>query len=458
MRISSTTRVAIGALATLPSATAAPATTTAVPSLSSPTPPAEFTPSPKTGPGGTKFRDYPHFRVYNAPNDSIADATARMLESAYSCYVDTLGWRSTGLSFNQVADTGPWYKVNVYRVDDIPGAAANTGTDSTTGLSFLNVVTKYLTEPSITVHEYGHALTYAARVWINQTKTGAWWETVAQFVADTFITSSVCQAARQKYQQPEGGATMMDLKKVLGDSYQAIVDATRSPAKGEPSANYYQAWPFFVYLFYNPDDYPALRNHAVFPGVWTRYKVDSDETPLHVLDRIVSADAGQTIQKVVGRYWARMAFVDLGHPTAQSLFLSQRKSISYAVLDTVAGQTGTYRVKAARQPRYMGANILPLKGVAGANNLSVNITSASAPYTATLIIRSTDDKAKTSSCTYVDLVHGAAHAPLMAGQEATLVVANTPDQLLSYDPFNMPAEANRGLDYQIQLTGASFAG
>lgn len=416
-------------------------------------PPAEFTPNLKTGPGGNAFRDYPHFRVYNAPNDSIADATARMLESAYSCYVDTLGWRSTGLSFNQKTDTGPWYKLNVYRVDDIPGAAANTGTDSGTGLAFLNVVTKYLTEPSITVHEFGHALTYAARVWINQTKTGAWWETVAQFVADTFITSAVCQPARQSYKQPDGGPTMMDLKKVLGDSYQAIVDATRSPAKGEPSANYYQAWPFFVYLFYNPDDYAPLRGHAVFPGVWTRYAVDSDETPLHVLARLTAGTV--SIQALVGRYWARMAFVDLGHPTAQALFLSQRKSISYAVLDSVAGKTGTYRVKANRQPRYMGASILPLKVSGAGTTVTVNIT-ANAPYTATLVARSTAH----NNCTYTDIVHGTAQVAVTtgAGDELSLVVANTPDQLLSYDPFNMPAEANHGLDYQVQLTGATFGG
>lgn len=434
---------AILALASL--STASPAS----PTTSSAGPPASFTPSLKTGPGGTNFRDYPHFRVYNAPNDSIADATAQMLESAYSCFVDTLGWRSTGLSFNQKTDTGPWYKVNVYRVDDIPGAAANTGTDSTTGLSFLNVVTKYLTEPSITVHEFGHALTYAARVWINQTKTGAWWETVAQFVADTFITSDVCAAARKQYSQKDGGPTMMDLKKVLGDSYQAIVDATRSPAKGEPSANYYQAWPFFVYLFYNPDGYEVLRGHSVFPGVWTRYAEDSGETPLHVLSRIVGTSP--TIQAVVGRYWARMAFVDIGHPTAQAVFLQQRKSISYAVLDGVSGKTGQYKVKTARQPRYMGANILPLK--ATGTSVSVNIT-ANAPYTATLVTRSTVGN---RACTYTD-VKGSGQVTVASTDELALVVANTPDQLIMYDPFNMPADANNGLDYQVQLTGASFAG
>ncbi|ERS96691.1 hypothetical protein HMPREF1624_06900 [Sporothrix schenckii ATCC 58251] len=444
--------VAVATFATLvTSSTASPAATTAAPA-----PPAEFTASPKTGPGGTAFRDYPHVRIYNAPNASIADASARMLESAYSCFVDNLGWRSTGLSFNQKTDGGPWYKLNVYRVDDLPGAAANTGTDGGTGLSFLNVVTKYLTVPSITVHEFGHALTYAARVWINQTKTGAWWETVAQFVADTFITSDVCRAARTAYAQADDGPTMMDLKKVLGDAFQAIVDGTRSPAKGEPTANYYQAWPLFVYLFYNPDDHAPLRNHAVFPGVWTQYAANSDETPLHVLARILAAPGSTSIQALVGRYWARMAFVDIGHPSAHALYLAQRKSISYAVLDSMAaGHTGAYRVKAARQPRYMGASIVPLK--AAGTTVSVNIT-ASAPYTATLVTRRPTASGRSSNCSYTDVLHGTAQITVSAGDELALVVANTPDQLLSYDPFNMPAAANRGLDYQVQLTGATPGG
>ncbi len=457
---------AVALAAAVGAAGGVPAALGTAPTPAAPSPPADFTASPKVGPGGTRFRDYPHFRVYGAPNDSIADAAARMLESAYACFVDDLGWRSTGLSFNTDADTGPWYKVNVYRVDDIPGAAANTGTDQATGLSFLNVVTKYLTEPTITVHEFGHALTYAARVWINQTKTGAWWETVAQFVADTFVTSAVCARARAAYQQPGPGAatTMMDLKKVLGDAYQALVDATRSPARGEPSANYYQAWPFFVYVFYNPDGYAPLRGHAVFPGVWTRYRLNSDETPLHVLERIVAGDGGVSVQRLVGRYWARMAYVDIGHPTAQAAFLAQRKAISYAVLDAVrtpsAAGTSTYRVKPARQPRYMGANILPLRLVSGAAAVAVNVTAAAstatAPsaYTATLVVRPADG----SAIRYVDLARGTARAAVAPGDDVSLVVANTPDRLLSYDPFNMPAEANRGLDYQVQIVGATFGG
>ncbi len=69
--------------------------------------------TPRSAPGGARFKDYPHFRIYGAPNDSVADAGSRMLEAAYSCFVGDLGWRSTGLSFRTEADDGPFYKLNV---------------------------------------------------------------------------------------------------------------------------------------------------------------------------------------------------------------------------------------------------------------------------------------------------------------------------------------------------------
>ncbi|KAI8628793.1 hypothetical protein F5Y19DRAFT_96690 [Xylariaceae sp. FL1651] len=406
------------------------------PSTVQATPPAEFTPNPKVGPGGTKFKDSPHFRVYNAADDSVANAIIQTLESAYECFVTGQGWRSTGLSFNQDNDNGPWYKVNVYNVADLgANTAANTATDSASGLSFLNVVTKWMTTPSITVHEYGHALTYAERYWINQGRTGAWWETVANFVADTFITSPICAAARAKYNQPDGD-TMMNLKKVISDSFQVIVDGTSG------SGNYYEAWPFLTYITNNPDNYTGL-GMMNFPNIWLKYRRDSNETPLHVLDRLV---APVRIQTVVGRYWARMAYVDIGHAKARALFDKTKADFNYANLDSQG--SGKYRVKSARQPRYMGANIIPLKATGGSISATVTVSS---PFTAALAVR-----ASSGTVRYVDLVDGKGQATLSSGETATLVVANTPNTLYLYDPFSLTSDVNKGLDYQVQLTGASI--
>ena len=71
--------------------------------------------------------------------------------------------------------------------------------------------------------------------------------------------------------------------------------------------------PWFTDLFNNPDN----TTPDIFPRVWTMYKKKSNETPLHVMERIV---APIKVQAVVARYWARMAFVDIGHPKAQAAF------------------------------------------------------------------------------------------------------------------------------------------
>ncbi|KAI1155603.1 hypothetical protein F4825DRAFT_468422 [Nemania diffusa] len=408
---------------------------TGAPSNVQAVPPPEFTPNTRAGPGGTKYKDSPHFRVYNAASDAVANTILQTLESAYECFVAGQGWRSTGLSFNQEDDNGPWYKVNVYNVADLgPNTAANTGTDSASGLSFLNVVTKWMATPSITVHEYGHALTYAERYWINQGRTGAWWETVANFVADTFITSPICAPARAKYNQPDGD-TLMNLKKVISDAHQVIVDGTSG------SGNYYDAWPFLTYITNNPDNYAGLGMQN-FPNVWLKYQRNSNETPLHVLQRLASPIR---IQTVVGRYWARMAYVDIGHPKARELFDRTKGEFNYANLDSQGG--GKYRVKAARQPRYMGANIIPLKPTGGV--VSATVT-ASSPFTATLAVR-----ASTGTVRYVDLTDGKGQVTLGSGEAASLVVANTPNTLYLYDPFSLSSDVAKGLDYQLQLTGAS---
>lgn len=87
------------------------------------------------------------------------------------------------------------------------------------------------------------------------------------------------------------------------------------------------------------------------------------------------------VSKVVGRYWARMAYVDIGHAQGQKLFMGMRGRLDYANLDSAG--SGSYKVKSARSPKYMGANTVPLKGT-GAISVSIK---AGGPFTATLAIR-----------------------------------------------------------------------
>ena len=397
------------------------------------TAPDEFEPNPSVGGGGSQFTDSPHFRIVGATG-ATADGAINELEAAYNCFVETLCWRSSGLSIKDTSDSGPYSKMNIYSVGSLGSAGGQMFSDANAGLSYLKVVTSYLADPKVTVHEYGHALTYHEKGWIDQTRTGAWWETVANFVADTYMTSPLCAESRKLFGEPEG-KTIIELNRVIGDSYQVIVDGSSG------TGNYYQAWPLLTYITNNPDHYTGLGTTALRDMF--RQHDGNNETPLHVLERVAMPVKVQTI---VGRYWARMAYLDIGHKQAQDAFLKSRGSLNFANLDSSGNQT--WRVKASRQPRYFGSNIIPLTA---SGDVTVKVSSSS-PFTATLSIR-----ASSGSVRYVDLANGAGQATLASGEEASLVVVNTPAALIQYDPFSIGGDVAAGLDYTVQLTGATPA-
>lgn len=406
--------------------------------------PAEYTANPSIGSGSSDVVESAHFRVLGASTSTKANATLQHLEAAHSCFVETLGWRTPGLSFNTGGigkEVGPWYKLNVYskQDSDMPGAAGVQGTDMEAGLAYLDVVDQYLDEPDVLVHEFGHAMHLSEKNWINQGNTGAWWEPIANFIADTYSATPVCNAARAAHGLPgTEGDSVIELQKVIGDSHQVIVDGTP-----DGSANYYQSWPFIAYLTNNPDNYPGLGNDTLLRMI-REYKLESNETPLHTLERLLTEASGNTtVQQAVGRYWARMAYVDIGHTKAHEAFVAQRRGLTYNNLD---GSNGDYTVKSARAPRYMGANIIPLTPTG--SSVDVAITSEDAGYTATLVVSSA------SGVKYTDVVSGKGSVQVADGDEVSLVVAKTPE-IVMYDAFKISAELNKGLQYSVKITGAT---
>ncbi|KAF1928770.1 uncharacterized protein M421DRAFT_37168, partial [Didymella exigua CBS 183.55] len=404
--------------------------------------PAEYTANPSIGGGGSDFVESAHFRVLGASTSTKANKSLQHLEAAHACFVETLGWRTSGLSFNTGGigkEVGPWYKLNVYskQSSDMPGAAGVQGTDMAAGLAYLDIVDEYLDVPAVVVHEYGHSMHLSEKNWISQVNTGAWWEPIANFIADTYVSTPVCNAARAAHGlDGTEGDSMIALQKVIGDSHQVLVDGTPGG-----SANYYESWPFLAYLTNNPDGYEGLGNDTLLRMI-REYKLESNETPLHTLQRLLTEAPGNvTVQRAVGRYWAHMAFVDIGHAKAHEAFVAQRAGLKYESLD---GADGAYTVKAAKAPRYMGANIIPLTPTG--NTVSVAITSADAGYTATLVV------SNASGVTYTDVVAGKGSVAVAAADEVALVVARTPEVVM-YDAFKISAELNAGLQYSVQVTG-----
>jgi hypothetical protein len=393
--------------------------------------PSAFVPNPNVGPAGAQFTDSEHFRVYGNP--SGAPQALKHLEAAHTCFVEDWCFRSTGLSVHPNNPT--YYKTNIHSVASLGSAAGVMQYDARAGLSYLEVVHRSLADPRVTIHEYGHALTLSEYRWVDQTRTGAWWETVANWVADTYLTSRHCERARTLHGIAEG-ATLINLGRVISQSHLLIVS----------TQNYYEAWPFLTYLTENPDGYPGLGRMAVLNLF--RNHPRNNETPLHVLERVA---APVRVQTILGRYWARMAYLDIGHPKAQQLFLSSRRSLDFASLEAVGNQT--YRVKADRRPAYGGANIIPLSG---SGPIRVEVTNlgngrSESNFTATLAIRESNGRVR-----YVDLPDGKGQANVASGEEASLVVVNTPNTLYQYDAFQTTASSPEsiGLNYQVRMEGA----
>jgi hypothetical protein len=400
--------------------------------------PQQFTLNTSIGGGGSTHKDSDHFAVYAA---SDPDTVLNFMEAAHTCFIKDWCFRTPGLS-SKSTDSGPYSKTNIYS-DAVMSAGGLTYWDASAELSYIHILASQITDPRTTVHEYGHAITMSEHNWIDQKRTGYWWETVANWVAYSFLTSPYCESARTAF-SVKPATTIIDqmhtLQTVYGMSYTVICN----------DQNYYQAWPFLTFLTNNPDNYPGLGKMAV-ADLMRKYQLGSNETPLHTLDRIAAPIKAQAI---LGRYWARMAYMDIGLPVGQKDFLSSRSTMNFGANWDSAGSS-TYTVKANRKPQYGGANITPLKTSGG--DVSVTITNLGnglpeSNFTATLSIRASD-----GSVRYVDLPKGAGHATVASTDEASLVVVNTPDMLYQFDPQYIGSPENVGLNYQVQITGATPA-
>lgn len=399
--------------------------------------PDEFELNTSIGGGAGNHKDSAHFALYSA---SDPDTVLNFMESAHKCFIEDWCFRSPGLSAKS-DDGGPYYKTNIYSKAAM-SAGGLTYWDANAQLAYITILAAQIGDPKTTVHEYGHAITMSEHTWIDQKRTGFWWETVANWVAYTFLSSDYCADARTAF-NVKPLSTVIDpmhtLNTVYGQSYTVICN----------DQNYYQAWPFFTYLTNNPDNYPGL-GKMIVADLMRKYQLNSNETPLHTLERLA---APIKVQTILGRYWARLAYMDIGLPVAQKDFLSSRSSLNYAANLDSSG-SDMYTVKSNRKPQYGGANITPLK-VTGSGDVSVKVTNKGnglqeSNFTATLSIRGSDGTVR-----YVDLPNGEGSAMIGSGDEASLVVVNTPDMLYQFDPQYIGQPENVGLNYQVQITGAA---
>ena len=248
------------------------------------------------------------------------------------------------------------------------------------------------------------------------------------------MTSPFCAPARKKYGFKDL-QTKLRWEPVINSAHLVLVDGT--PNKG----NYYQSWPFLAYLTYNPDNIKGLGKFAVRDMI-RAFKRPSNETPLHSLAKVI---APTSVNEVVAKYWARAAVGEIGHPNSRARFESARKGLNTASLDKTAKE---YVIKGARAPKYMGAGVHLIKGN---GRISIRVTSES-PFTALISVRTRSGAVK-----LVELPKGVGETTVGAGDEAALVVVNTPERLVIYNGFEIAkSAAAKTLSYKIKVSGASL--
>jgi hypothetical protein len=249
------------------------------------------------------------------------------------------------------------------------------------------------------------------------------------------MTSPFCEPARKKYGFSNSISSKLRWEPVINNAHLVLVDGT--PGRG----NYYQSWPFLAYLTYNPDNIKGLGKYAVRDMI-RAFRKPSRETPLHGLARMLNTT---TVNRVVTQYWARAAVGEIGHPSSRARFESARRGLNFAALEKTEE---LFTVKGARAPKYMGAGIHPIKGN---GRVSVQVSSEM-PFSAMISVRDRSGRVR-----LVDLPRGSGEAVVGAGDEAVLVVVNTPEALVIYNGFEIDkSPAAKSLNYKVKISGATL--
>ncbi|KAL9571030.1 hypothetical protein ACKAV7_005367 [Fusarium commune] len=101
-------------------------------------------------------------------------------------------------------------------------------------------------------------------------------------------TSNIYAPPREKVNR-SAAASIIEVKKLIGDSIQVIIDGSSG------TGNYHQAWPFLTYLVNNPDDVPGLGT----PVYYSTHKVLPERQPRYMYCNIVPlTTSGATIVHV----------------------------------------------------------------------------------------------------------------------------------------------------------------
>ncbi len=387
-----------------------------------------------------------HFVIFYGNNDTTGQVNEAFLqrnldnyEKLWHCYGEYLGMENMNVDI--YGKSTQKYKTNVY--------LTYTGLDQyAEGWAFMSAEDGYGIEiispnamlDDLTIaHEFGHVVTMQQKAWVDQDITGAWWEPLANWFREMYLSSEY----------------------YTGDTQTAWFEPyTRNLSLTLPHGrNYYEVWPFLVYLSYNPDNLPGLGLDAVKRII---SEAQPNEYPFDTITRLFGTDA----QEVFGHYAKRMATFDFGAKSAYQQEWQKKLAASpyywnlfYTVLED--NGDGTLTVPQEEAPMQGGLNVIPL-------------TIAGDTITASLQGLSNDPNAAWQACivtvdaagkeTYSDLFGAGEQMQISAAGavSAYLTVAAMPKTLNAVNAFHKDAVSTykdgierRRYPYAVKLSGAA---
>jgi len=287
-----------------------------------------------------------HFVIFYGNNDTTGQVNDAFLqrnledyEKLWHCYGEYLGMENMNVDIYGRSEQK--YKTNVYLtytgLDQYPDGWAFMSAEDGYGIEIISP--NAMLDDLTTAHEFGHVVTMQQKAWVDQDITGAWWEPLANWFREMYLGSSYYTG---------------NTKTCGFEPYLRNLSLTLPHGR-----NYYEVWPFLVYLSYNPDQLPGLGIDCVKRMI---SEAQPNEYPFDTITRLFGTDA----QTVFGHYAKRMATFDFGAQEAyQSEFdriLAQSPfywNLFYTVLED--NRTGWLQSPQEEAPMQSGINIVPLQ-------------------------------------------------------------------------------------------------
>lgn len=397
-----------------------------------------------------------HFQIIWGPDDSEVDETfvagnLELLERLWELYVDELGFTAPSTRWDGSDEER--YKVNVYLFyTGLPhphhdkGGAVQGDRDKYAYISarpsWMRVDPPNWTLP----HEFGHVVhSHQNQVWRDALNgLGPWWESVANWFREQFLTSDHYQYGTTEY-GPDTGF------------YRPFLEHSHSfQLHGR---NYYHGWPLLQFLYENPDDLDGYGEGFILSLL-------NDSTAGQNFYEMVDTLAPDADLKETLGHWAkRMATGDFEYRDLyreEMEYLDRNRPARYRVfteLEPVPDRAGWWRVPFEHAPMQGGCTLVELTPDGGTVTVEFDGVGGrdDADWRLALVALADDGTTR-----YSAVVNDEASLDVAADEDCYLAVVATPDEMLGVDAFanedEQPYDGYRGkakLPYEVRFSGAT---